>query len=107
MEHQERLQVELYAHGGWWKDNTGRSGQISEVHASKGPLATVAALANMLGVDGWELKDFASARHNSYYLSFELASDDERADDRPSNGEQAGDEGHPDPLVKSVAIRLG
>jgi hypothetical protein len=99
MEQRERLQVELYAHGGWWKDNTGRSGQVAEVHAKKGPLATVAALANTLGVEGWELADFASARHNSYYLSFQMTGAD-------LVGDGLTDEDR-DPLARSVAIRLG
>ena len=101
MEQRERLQVELYAHGGWWKDSTGRSGQVAEAHARKGPLATVAALSNSLGVNGWELTDFVSARHNSYYLSFEMAADHAHANDDVTHDERL------DPLARSVAIRLG
>lgn len=74
MQDPNRLQVELYAHGGWWKDSAGRSGQVAEAHARKGPLATVAALSNSFGAAGWQLTDFASAQHNSYWLSFEQAS---------------------------------
>ena len=106
MEQRGQLQVELYAHGGWWKDSTGRSGQVAEEHARKGPLATVAALANSLGVDGWELTSFESARHNSYYLSFELAADDELDADGFADGDLADGERR-DPLARSVAIRLG
>ena len=98
--------MELYAHGGWWKDNTGRSGQVDEVHARKGPLATVAALSNSLGVDGWALTDFASARHNSYYLSFEMATDDAPADGGIGNDGTGNDERQYS-LARSVAIRLG
>ena len=92
--------MELFAHGGGWKDSTGRSGQVADVHARKGPLATVAALANSLGVDGWELTDFAAARHNSYVLSFALAPDEGLAED------DVAEERH-DALARSVAIRLG
>ena len=104
MEQRDRLQVELYSHGGWWKDSSGRSGQVAEEHARKGPLATVAALANSLGVEGWELTDFASARHNSYYLSFEMAP--EEPDDAPDDGDSVADERH-DQLAREIAIRLG
>ena len=93
--------MELYAHGGWWKDSTGRSGQVADEHARKGPLATVAALANSLGVDGWELKEFASARHNSYYLTFESMADAELEDDDPADDEREASAG------RQVAIRLG
>lgn len=96
--------MELYAHGGWWKDSTGRSGQVAEVHAKKGPLATVAALANSLGVDGWELTEFASNRHNSYYLSFQMMSG-ALDDGELMDGELA--DGRADSLARSVAIRLG
>jgi|SRR3712207_1689201 len=101
MEQRDQLQVELYAHGGWWKDSTGQSGQVAEEHARKGPLATVAALANRLGVDGWELTDFASARHNSYYLTFELTDDAELGDEDVAQDERDAS------LGRSVAIRLG
>src|SRR5918997_556858 len=101
MEQRDRLQVELYAHGGWWKDSTGRSGQVADEHARKGPLATVAALANSLGVDGWELKEFASARHNSYYLSFALTADAELDADDLGDDEREASAG------RQIAIRLG
>ena len=38
----DRLQVEVYGSGGWWKDSKGRSGQVSVGQARKGPLAAVA-----------------------------------------------------------------
>jgi hypothetical protein len=38
-------------------------------------MATVAALANTFGTDGWRLTDLVSAHHNTYLLSFEPASD--------------------------------
>ena len=96
MHDREHLQVELYAHGGWWKDSVGRSGQVPESLARKGPLATVAALANSFALDGWKLTDFASAQHNSYWLSFELATTDGL-----SNGDARGTPG------RSATICLG
>jgi len=36
-------------------------------------MATVAAIANSFGVDGWQLTDMVSAHHNTYLLSFALA----------------------------------
>lgn len=96
MQDREHLQVELYAHGGWWKDSSGRSGQVDESLARKGPLATVAALANSFGMDGWELTDFASAQHNSYWLSFTLRS----AGDRPEHDRPAAP-------ARSASICLG
>ena len=71
---QQLLRVEVYSHGGWWKDSTGRTGQVAQAQASKGPMATVAAIANSFGVDGWQLTDMVSAHHNTYLLSFALAS---------------------------------
>jgi hypothetical protein len=70
---QQILRVEVYSHGGWWKDSTGRTGQISPEQSSKGPMATVAAVANSFGVGGWQLTDMVSAKHNTYMLSFALA----------------------------------
>src|SRR5882672_6462184 len=67
----QRLQVEVYAHGGWWKDSTGRTGQVTPIQSNKGPLATVAVLANGFGIEGWTLVDVISAQHNTYRLSFE------------------------------------
>ena len=69
----ERLQVEVYAHGGWWKDSTGKTGQVPEAEARKGPLATVAVVANRLGMDGWHLTEVVSQAHSMYRLTFELA----------------------------------
>src|SRR3954466_11258273 len=69
----QRLQVEVYAHGGWWKDSNGRTGQVPASEARKGPLATVAVVANQLGMDGWELTEVISQAHSIYHLVFELA----------------------------------
>jgi hypothetical protein len=41
-------------------------------------MATVAALANTFGTDGWKLTDLVSAHHNTYLLSFEAAATSER-----------------------------
>jgi hypothetical protein len=73
MKHQQHLQVEVYSHGGWWKASNGQSGQVAEAQASKSPMATVAAVANTFGTDGWRLTDLVSAHHNTYLLSFEAA----------------------------------
>jgi hypothetical protein len=67
----QHLQVEVYAHGGWWKDGNGRTGQVVPIQSNKGPLATVAVLANAFGIEGWTLVDVISAQHNTYRLSFE------------------------------------
>ena len=80
MKHEQRLQVEVYSHGGWWKDSRGRTGQVAPAQASKGPMATVAAVANGFGTAGWQLTDLVSAHHNTYLLTFETASAAERAD---------------------------
>jgi len=71
MTHQQRLQVEIYSHGGWWKANNGQTGQVPDALAAKGPMATVAALTNAFGVHGWRLTDLVSAHHNTYMLTFE------------------------------------
>jgi hypothetical protein len=68
-----QLHVEVYAHGGWWKDSNGKTGQVPASEARKGPLATVAVVANRLGMDGWELTEVVSQAHSIYRLSFELA----------------------------------
>jgi hypothetical protein len=73
MRHEQRLQVEVYSHGGWWKDSNGRTGQVPDAQTSKSPMATVAAVANTFGTDGWRLTDLVSAHHNTYLLSFEAA----------------------------------
>ncbi len=95
MQGRTHLEVELYAQGGWWKDSTGRTGQVVAEHARKGPLATVAALANGFGTVGWQLTDFVGAQHNSYRLSFELIAKGEHADEPP------------DPVARHVTIHLG
>ena len=41
--------------------------------ARKGPLATVAVVANRFGMDGWELVEVVSQAHTAYWLSFTLA----------------------------------
>jgi hypothetical protein len=69
----EKLQVEVYAHGGWWKDSNGQTGQVPASEARKGPLATVAVVANRFGMDGWELVEVISQPHSIYWLVFELA----------------------------------
>lgn len=71
MKHEQRLQVEVYSHGGWWKASNGLTGQVPAAQASKSPMATVAAVANTFGTDGWRLTDLVSAHHNTYLLSFE------------------------------------
>ena len=70
MRHEQQLQVEVYSHGGWWKDSQGRTGQVTPDQANKGPMATVAVVANGFGVEGWELTDLVSAHHNTYLLTF-------------------------------------
>jgi len=69
----DKLQVEVYAHGGWWKDSNGKTGQVPTSEARKGPLTTVAVVANRFGMDGWELVQVISQAHSVYWLSFELA----------------------------------
>ncbi len=69
----DQLNVEVYAHGGWWKDSNGRTGQAPAAEARKGPLATVAMVANRLGMDGWELTEVVSQPHSIYRLSFTLS----------------------------------
>ncbi|MGE3908468.1 MAG: hypothetical protein AB7K36_03895 [Chloroflexota bacterium] len=81
MKRKGQLQVEVYAHGGWWKDDLGRTGQVEQAHTSKGPLVTVAALANGFGIDGWQLTNLVSARHNTYVATFERATDTEPQDE--------------------------
>ena len=80
MRHEQRLQVEVYSHGGWWKDSLGRTGQVPAAQASKSPMATVAAVANGFGTEGWRLTDLVSAHHNTYLLSFEMAPDEASTD---------------------------
>jgi hypothetical protein len=57
----------------WWKDSNGKTGQVPESEARKGPLATVAVVANRFGMDGWELVEVISQPHSIYRLVFELA----------------------------------
>lgn len=76
MRRDQRLQVEVYSHGGWWKDSLGRTGQVPQVQANKGPMATVAAVANGFGTEGWTLTDLVSAHHNTYLLTFEAPATD-------------------------------
>jgi hypothetical protein len=73
---EQYLHVEIYPHGGWWKDSNGRTGQVPPAQSNRGPLATVAALTNSFGLDGWRLVDVISGQHNSYRLSFEAVFDD-------------------------------
>lgn len=95
---QHLLRVEVYSHGGWWKDSTGRTGQISAAQAGKSPMATVAAVANIFGVDGWQLTDMVSAHHNTYMLSFALAGPAQTAG-QPSSTEPA--------LRRTISTSLG
>ena len=74
MEREQHLEVDIYPHGGWWKDSHGRTGQVSQAQARKGPLATVATLSNSFGTAGWRLTDVVSGQHSTYRLSFEKAS---------------------------------
>ena len=73
MKHEQRLQVEVYSHGGWWKASNGLTGQVPVAQAGKSPMATVASVANTFGTGGWRLTDLVSAHHNTYLLSFEAA----------------------------------
>jgi hypothetical protein len=68
-----KRQVEVYAHGGWWKGSNGQTGQVPASEARKGPLATVAMVANGFGMNGWELTEVVSQAHSIYLLTFELA----------------------------------
>lgn len=74
MRPEQRLTVEVYSHGGWWKDSHGRTGQVPPTQANRGPMATVATVANGFGTEGWMLTDLVSAHHNTYLLTFESAS---------------------------------
>lgn len=86
----QRLQVEVYSHGGWWKDADGRSGQVPEALAKRSPLATVASLTNSFGLEGWLLADVVSARHNSYVLTFERSARDAPASELANTGSSSG-----------------
>jgi hypothetical protein len=86
----QRLLVEVYSHGGWWKDANGRSGQVPEALASRSPLATVAALANTFGLEGWQLADVVSARHNTYVLTFERVAREAPPSDLATTGSNGG-----------------
>ena len=94
MKHERQLQVEVYSHGGWWKDSLGRTGQVPSPQASKGPMATVAVVANGFGTDGWMLTDLVSAHHNTYLLTFEPAPAEDRAPDRQVPEAGAGPSTH-------------
>jgi hypothetical protein len=97
----QQLQVEVYAHGGWWKDSSGRTGQVVPIQANKGPLATVAVLANGFGLEGWTLVDVISAQHNTYRLSFEPTPDTTAVAES-----DAADQGHP-PKERRASISSG
>ena len=73
VEQGSQLRVEVYGQGGWWKASTGQSGQVSRAGAHRGPLASVAMVANRFGMEGWELTDVVSQAYGGYHLSFELA----------------------------------
>ena len=70
MSRQQNVTVEVYSHGGWWKDSAGRTGQVEQKLASKSPMATIAAVANAFGTEGLTLTDLVSAHHNTYLLTF-------------------------------------
>jgi len=70
MDNRNSLHVEIFPHGGWWKDSRGRSGQVPQGQPRQTPLATIALFANALGQDGWTLTDVASQQHNAYRLTF-------------------------------------
>ena len=55
-----KRQVEVYAHGGWWKGSNGQTGQVPASVARKGPLATMTMVANGFGMNGWELTEAIS-----------------------------------------------
>ena len=78
----QKLQVEVYGYGGWWKAGDGRAGQVPLGEVRKGPLAAVAMVANRFGMDGWELIGVISQPHGSYRLAFELAYLMEDADEQ-------------------------
>ena len=82
MELGSQLHVEISGHGGWWKNSSGQTGQVPESEACKGPLATVAWVANQYGMDGWELTEVVSQAHGVYRLSFELVYEMEDEDDQ-------------------------
>ena len=94
MRHERQLQVEVYSHGGWWKDSLGRTGQVLPAQASKGPMATVAAVANGFGTDGWMLTDLVSAHHNTYLLTFEPAPAEDHTTDLGTPAAGAGPSTH-------------
>jgi hypothetical protein len=85
MAHERRLQVEVYSHGGWWKASNGQTGQVPSEQASKSPMATVAAVANVFGLEGWHLTDLVSAHHNTYLLTFEAATQAREPSHRPDH----------------------
>ena len=80
MKRERRLQVEVYSHGGWWKDDLGLDRPGPALQASRGPMATVAAVANGFGTEGWQLTDLVSAHHSTYLLTFEPAAAAEDAE---------------------------
>jgi hypothetical protein len=90
MSQEQRLQVEIYSHGGWWKDTLGRTGQVPPAQASRGPMATVAAVANTFGTEGWRLVDLVSAHHNTYLLTFDAVSDSVQAGQAAPPAEASG-----------------
>jgi hypothetical protein len=55
------------------KTATAERGRRQRQKRAKGPVATVAAVANRLGMDGWELVEVVNQAHSIYRLSFELA----------------------------------
>ena len=90
MKSPQRLQVEVYSHGGWWKDADRRTGQVPDALAKRSPLATVASLTNSFGLQGWQLADVVSGRHNTYVLTFERAARDVRPSDLAASASNGG-----------------
>jgi len=90
MRREQRLQVEVYSHGGWWKDSLGRTGQVAPAQANKGPMATVAAVANGFGTEGWTLTDLVSAHHNTYLLTFDATTVSAHAESAREPGSHSG-----------------
>jgi hypothetical protein len=95
MQARQNLHVEVYAHGGWWKDSNGQTGQVPETQAKKGPLATVAVVTNRFGLDGWELIEVVSQPHSVYRLVFKLAFIMEDADQDREPGPAVTEATHP------------
>ena len=60
-------------------------------------MATVAAVANGFGTQGWMLTDLVSAHHNTYLLTFET----------PAEADEAADLSEPTGPRKAISTSLG